>query len=47
MKFCLGSYEQVKELLGNVTVVVNNAGIAQEVNWTKSVDINLVRFRVH
>ena len=41
-----GSYEQVKKLLGNVTVVVNNAGIAQEVNWTKCIDINLVRFKI-
>ena len=39
-----GCYEQTEKLLGKVTMVVNNAGILNEIDWKKMVDINLVRY---
>ncbi len=35
-------YEAVEKSLGHVDLVVNNAGISDEVNWREMVDVNLV-----
>ncbi|XP_046330565.1 15-hydroxyprostaglandin dehydrogenase [NAD(+)]-like [Haliotis rufescens] len=36
-----GVFDAVREKYGGLDIVVNNAGIADEKNWTKMIDINL------
>ena len=36
------AYSKVEQQLGAVSVLVNNAGIANEIDWNKMVDVNTV-----
>ncbi len=38
-----GCYDEVTKRMGPVSVMVNNAGIVNEVNWRRMLDINHVR----
>ena len=35
-------FQKTKEYYGQLDIVVNNAGILDEVDWVKSININLV-----
>ena len=38
------AYEEVIKQFGHLDIVCNNAGIGDEVNWEKTIDINLVSY---
>ena len=41
--FVAGAFQRTTETFGTLDIVVNNAGILDEIDWEKEVDINLVR----
>ena len=41
--FVAEAFQRTTETFGTLDIVVNNAAIVDEINWEKSVDINLVR----
>ena len=41
--FVAEAFQRTTETFGTLDIVVNNAGILDEIDWEKEVDINLVR----
>ena len=37
-----GSFEKAKAHFGRLDIVVNNAGVAGETDWEKTLDVNMV-----
>lgn len=37
------AFERTKQTFGGLDIVLNNAGIGNEIHWRKMLDINLVR----
>jgi hypothetical protein len=41
--FRLGAFRMAEETFKRIDIVINNAGVFDEVNWQRNVDINFVR----
>lgn len=45
--FVLGAFQNTVDRFGRLDIVINNAGINNEKNWEKTIEVNLVSLKKH